>query len=146
MKLIDADLLREIIYRMKEKYLKKITDGDMMKYFKTEFEIYREVLDYMRACSCPTYTVIQADSGNWIPCKDKLPDVGVNVILTFRDTFHTHPSWPKVQVMPAWICNVDEDNPKGEWAIEGRLGNYVVDIDSGIAWQPLPAPYKESED
>lgn len=74
--------------------------------------------------------------------KKELPEKGVNVILTFKDTFHTHPSWPKIQVLPAWICNVDDDNPKGQWAIEGRLGNYVINIDDGIAWKPLPEPYK----
>ena len=143
MKLIDADLLRNVCISLSRKYQKEISDKNTLKYFEKEFEIYNTVADTLRAATCPTYTVIQAKCDDWIPCSKQLPEKGVNVILTFKDTFHTHPSWPKVQVLPAWICNVDEDNPRGQWAIEGRLGNYVIDIDSGIAWKPLPEPYKE---
>ena len=77
----------------------------------------------------------------WISCNKRLPDCGEDVILYFHDSFHKHPSWPKMDVKPAWRCNVDEeDSPDGAWAIEGRLGNYVVDLKDGIAWMPLPEP------
>ena len=138
MKLIDADLLHIVISKMKEKYMPKLKNKEMQEYALMEFQIWDEVLDAMRACTCPTYTVMEAKSNGWIPCSEKRPDAGVNVILRFRDTFHTDSSWPKIQVMPAWICNVSEDMPDGEWAIEGRLGNYTVDIQDGIEWQPLP--------
>lgn len=146
MRLVDADLMWEIIRQMKEKYLKNLAESNKLEYLQTEFQICMEVFNELRACTCPTYTVIQAKSNDWIPCEKELPEKGVNVILTFKDTFHTHPSWPKIQVLPAWICNVDDDNPKGQWAIEGRLGNYVINIDDGIAWKPLPEPYKGDED
>ena len=144
MKLVDADLLQVVIRQLKEKYLKKDTSTkERLEYFETEFEMYKEVLDRLQACTCPTYTVIETESSGWILCSERLPEKGVNVILTFRDTFHTHPSWPKVQVMVAWICNCGDEHPDGEWAIEGRLGNYVVNLEDGIAWQPLPKPYQE---
>ena len=78
--------------------------------------------------------------GKWIPCRERLPRVGEDVILYFRDTYHTDPSWPETQFLPAWRCNVaEEDTPNGQWAIEGRLWNTVViDIEDGIAWMPMP--------
>ena len=79
-------------------------------------------------------------SDNWILSRDRLPEVGEDVILYFKDTVHTHPSWPKIDVKPAWRCNVGEKNsPDGDWAIEGRLGNFVIPLQDGIAWMPLPA-------
>ena len=79
-------------------------------------------------------------SGKWILSRDGLPEVGEDVILFFKDSFHKHPSRPKIDVKPAWRCNVGEKNsPEGDWAIEGRLGNYVIPLQDGIAWMPLPA-------
>ena len=81
--------------------------------------------------------------GEWIPCSERLPKIGQDVILFFHDSIHTHPSWEKTPVMPAWICNVGEEaSPNGEWAIEGRFGGnmWVEPLDSGIAWMPLPNP------
>ena len=76
----------------------------------------------------------------WILCRDRLPKSGEEVVLFFRDTFHTHPSWPKTQVLCAWRCNVNENKtPNGEWAIEGRCwNNVVISLEDGIAWMPLP--------
>lgn len=86
----------------------------------------------------------QAGYGTWIPCGERLPKAGENVILYFRDTFHTDPSWPETQVLPAWRCNVAEENkPNGQWAIEGRIwSTTVIDIEDGIAWMPLPKAVK----
>lgn len=90
----------------------------------------------------------QPKVGQWIPCSERLPEAGENIILTFKDTFHTHPTMAnKIRVMPAWRCNVcEEETPDGAWAIEGRLGKFAVDITDGIAWMPLPPAFKESED
>ncbi len=142
MHLVDADLLRDVIEQMRPRITTRETDEYWQKYWKAEFEIYRSALYAIREASPPELVVLQAEREGWTPCSEGLPEVGANVILTFRDTFHTHPSWPKVAVMPAWICNVSEEKPRGEWAIEGRLGNYIVDIDSGIAWMPMPAAYQ----
>lgn len=144
MKLIDADLLRDIMYEYVTK-LKKEDKELYYRYFEKELELVRTITDAVRAATVPELRIIQADYGDWILCSERLPEVGANVILTFRDTFHTHDSWPKITVMPAWICNVDEDSPKGMWAIEGRLGDYIIDIESGIAWMPMPEAYKEKE-
>ena len=96
-----------------------------------------------------TFTKIQKQDafGKWILCSERLPERGENVILFFRDTFHTHPSWPKTNVTSAWRCNVDEDTtPNGQWALQGRLWNdTVIDIVDGIAWMPMPYAPKMEE-
>lgn len=140
MKLIDSDFIQNVLYIWRSKHPDK---ERALKYFWEEFEVFKYVADQCRAATAPELRIIQAKYDGWIPCKKELPETGANVILTFEDTFHTHKSWPRIAVMPAWICNVDEERPKGEWAIEGRLGNYCVDIESGIAWMPMPEPSKE---
>lgn len=142
MKLLEADLVQNIIYQYKAKFRKENKEA-FMNYFKQEFEIFEAVINAVKEATDPELRIIQAEYGGWIPCEKELPETGANVILTYKDTFHTHESWPRIAVMPAWICNVDEENPKGMWAIEGRLGNYCIDIESGIAWMPMPEPYKE---
>ncbi len=143
MKLVDADLLLLVINKLRDKHkLDSSQNDEWIKYWDKEFEIYDEVLKAIRAATSPEITVVQSKHDTWVPCDMELPPVGADVILTYRDTFHTHESWPKVSVMPAWICNIDDDNPKGQWAIEGRLGNYVLPIEDGIAWMPMPEPYK----
>ena len=74
---------------------------------------------------------------NWILVKERLPDIGQDVILAFHDTFHTDATWPKVAVKPAWRCNVVADSPNGEWAIE-HLYNMTIPIEDGIAWMEMP--------
>ena len=144
MKLVDLDYYNYIVNELRQKYLGEIKDDEKMTYFKTLFNIYSDICDALKACTCPTYTVIEAESDGWIKCSERLPDQGVNVILTFNDTYHIDPSWPEIQVLPAWRCNVGEDEtPDGAWAIEGRLGGYSIPLEDGIAWKPLPKPYQE---
>ena len=85
----------------------------------------------------------------WIPCSKRLPKRGDDVILYFKDTYHTEKGWEPYIVMPAWRCNVgEEDTPNGAWAIEGRLGGFgwVQPLETGIAWMKLPKPpRKENE-
>lgn len=74
---------------------------------------------------------------DWILVKDRLPDIGQDVILVFHDTFHTDATWPKVAVRPAWRCNVGAYSPNGEWAIEHGY-HMTIPIEDGIAWMELP--------
>ena len=77
----------------------------------------------------------------WILCRDRLPDAGEDIILFFKDTLHKHPQWPKMDVKPAWRCNLGAKNsPNGDWAIGGRFGTYAIPFHDGIAWMPLPEP------
>lgn len=77
--------------------------------------------------------------GEWILCSEKLPEMGEDIILYFKDTYHTHLSWPETNIKSAWRCNINEITPNGQWAINGRLWrDTVLDIEDGIAWMPMP--------
>ena len=84
MKLVDADFLRDLFISLKKKYLGEFTDKDRRDYICAELDLYCDIMASLPACSCPTYTVIEAESQNWIPCAERLPEAGVNVILTFN--------------------------------------------------------------
>ena len=89
----------------------------------------------------PKKNSVDGQYWNWIACQYRLPPVGQDVILYFRDTFHTRQDWPEFVVSTAWRCNVGNDNPDGQWCLTGRLyGIYpgVIDIKDGIAWMALP--------
>ncbi len=123
---------------MRHRITQKEMGKDWMKYWNAEFELFSAVCNAVREASPPQVVIIQAKREGWTPCSEELPPVGADVILRFKDTLHTHPDWPKTAVKPAWICNVCEETPRGQWAIEGRLGDFIVDIDSGIEWMPMP--------
>lgn len=59
----------------------------------------------------------------WIPCSERLPDVGVEVITTT--------DWSDVLI--AWLEKC------GAWETE----EYILDNDEILAWMPLPEPYRE---
>ncbi len=146
MKLVDADLLSLVVNGLRKKYTERdkltLDNPDWRKHCDREFEIFNAALDALKEASIPAYTVLYAEHGDWVACSDEMPPAGVDVILTFEDTFHTHPSWPRIAVKPAWICNVGEEKtPNGEWAIEGRLGNFCVPLEAGLGWMPLPKGY-----
>lgn len=121
-----------------------------MSDWNVEFEKWLKELEEKREVarvSPPDGQDASGQYGQWILCDDRLPEAGQDVILLFRDTFHTHSDWPKVVVSTAWLCNVDEERtPKGEWALTGRLYSIwpkVISIKNGIAWMALPEPPKE---
>ena len=60
----------------------------------------------------------------WIPCSERLPTEGVNVLVTT----------PWKQIFIAWL-----DYDDGEWI------TYEVNDKKIIAWMPLPEPYKEEQ-
>lgn len=110
-----------------------------------EFEKWLKALNEQRAAAqaaAPDLNDVSGQYGEWILCKDRLPEKGQDVILVFRDTFHTHRSWPRIAISPAWRCNVGEEKtPDGEWALTGRLYSIWpkgIGIEDGIAWMALP--------
>lgn len=147
MRLVNADLLSMVVneYLNEHRVKPRHDDEDWKRYWDYEFEIFNAVLDAIREEAPAETIIIESEHSDWVPCSQELPPVGADVILTFRDTFHTHPDWPKVAVKPAWRCNVEEETPDGRWAIEGRLGNFGVNIEDGIAWMPMPKMYEEQD-
>lgn len=63
----------------------------------------------------------------WIPCGERLPEVGKGVLLT--TTFPT--------VIIGWLKS------DGKWMIYENDGNSFQDYI--IAWMPLPEPYQRGE-
>ena len=122
----------------------------MMDEYEKDLKISREYAEFlgdalekkreiMDAEEAEALRILRRNDG-MIGCQNEPAPPGQDVILIFHDTYHTHPSWPKIAIAPAWRCNVGEDDskPYGQWAIDGRLGGYVVDYGDGICWMPLP--------
>lgn len=64
----------------------------------------------------------KAEEVRWIPCKERLPDDGVNVLVQFIDGYTE-------------ICRL----LGGCWEV--LYGEYTG-IHTAVAWMPLPEPYK----
>lgn len=73
--------------------------------------------------------------GRWIPVSEELPEDGVNVLIyAERNAYNDKGTFRKKVIDIGW--QVD-----GKWHIDGCNGV------CGIAWMPLPEPYKaESEE
>ena len=64
--------------------------------------------------------------GKWIPCKERLPENNVEVLVST--------TWGSIEI--AWLS-------KGTWVTE----EFYFDEDRlPIAWMPLPVPYKGEHD
>lgn len=66
----------------------------------------------------------------WIPCSEKIPDIGTEVLVT------------DYEVM--WICNLFEspDSNDGRYQWEDNYGHWY-EFDRWDAWMTLPPPLKE---
>lgn len=69
----------------------------------------------------------------WIPCSSKLPEECERVLMFYeRNAYNDEGCYRKVTQDVGWQVN-------GNWFVDGCSG--VV----GIAWMPLPEPYKAGE-
>ena len=71
------------------------------------------------------WLINQQPQTGWIPCSERLPDME-NVLGTTEEC----------EIKMVWY------NPN----LKKWFGSPVVHIENVIAWQPLPQPYKESEE
>lgn len=93
---------------------------------------YTEVEQEVMCRACRTGDIIEfieeASSQNqWIPCSERLPEEGKPVLITIK--------WQKGEPTV-------EKSIRGDYNFWGGFGRNI-DV---IAWQPLPEPYKESEE
>ena len=72
-------------------------------------------------------------TNGWIPCVERLPNIGETVLLTVAVNRGISHEYGSVDI--AWIC--DKEN-KCFYGTDGKYSH-----DEAIAWQPLPEPYKE---
>ena len=73
----------------------------------------------------------KVDATKWIPVSERLPEEGVDVNVTLKDFSVTRAGFYS----------------EGDWWLiteHGTLENYPIQY--VVAWNPLPKPYKESED
>lgn len=65
-------------------------------------------------------------NGGWIPCNERLPEAGQTVLVQdFEDYYE--------------VCNCETKQ-----GVKGfSSGDWWASANNYIAWQPLPAPYKE---
>ena len=73
--------------------------------------------------------------GSWIPVAERLPDNGYGVLVTVNGK-HDNITFVNALEIAKYV------NIEG-WIIEGYLDWINPDV---TAWQPLPEPYKESEE
>jgi len=88
--------------------------------------------------SCSSMFYEPRPHGEWIPCSERLPEECENVLAWIeRDAwfdFHDEP----IRVQECAIG----------WHVEGRwhFDGYAGGTTEGIAWMPLPEPYKRGEE
>ena len=73
--------------------------------------------------------------GGWIPVSERLPEDGYGVLVTVNGKHNNITFVDALEI-------AEYGNTEG-WIIEGYLDWLDPDV---IAWQPLPEPYKESEE
>ena len=81
--------------------------------------------------------VAEEYNGGWIPCSERLPEDGTDVLVQFE--YYRYGNYNRLfqTIGISYTYN-------GEWSgfVNGSSGWSDLRI---IAWQPLPEPYKEKE-
>ena len=69
---------------------------------------------------------------HWIPCSERLPEIDKEVLVTDGEIY--------------WVCSLFEspDIEDGLYQWEDNYGHWH-ELDTWIAWMPLPEPYKGGE-
>lgn len=124
-------------------------DGDRLKaYFidKVKDFTYKtihvdDVVAYIDAM--PTVEAMR-----WIPVDERLPEVGVTVLVQMREGFKQ--SWEEQRLIEFGRISphrYDIDGCGWEWLDESGADFWAPDVnDAIIAWMPLPQPWKGADD
>lgn len=115
MRLIDADAL-------KRKMQKVATKAWKMKLNASIEKTFNQCIDYID--SAPT---IEPKQGEWIPCSERLPEIGMKTILLYDSEEISGGTY---------IGNL-------AWNAAFASKNEFVKV---IAWMPLPEPWKGTDD
>lgn len=87
-----------------------------------------DLSDYSDRLWKAAYERGKAEAMQWIPCSERLPKIGKEVLL----------SEPNDMFIAEYYGS---GLPEGVWRVDG-IGHYLQDI-KGCAWMPLPEPYRE---
>ena len=65
----------------------------------------------------------------WIPCSERLPEDGQDVLVTYKTTGKIHP------------CQYHDDGSRNPWY--SYIDQCRAYMNVVLAWMPLPEPYRE---
>lgn len=88
------------------------------------FEIINQAADTTEALSEKLQVENMDNGGGWIACKDRLPDIECDVLLSLRS----------LDIYTGFRANTE-----GMFYVEGEG---YVEYENVLAWQPLPEPYR----
>lgn len=106
-----------------------IDEKKLINYIKTEINPYGRPFEgtvFEFGCKVMEYIENMEKAGEWIPCSERLPEMGERVLL--QDQYGCR------EIGEREIKGVQEGFSDGVW---WSSANHYV------AWMPLPAPYKE---
>ena len=129
MRLIDADTLKT----------------EMTKPIPYDKEIADKLWEGWHECTIAVDRLINnvptIEPMKWIPCSERLPEIGETVLTFDGDCIC-------VERRIEWI-DTPEGQLEGEWWIDGYDGDECDPINlrdgTAIAWMPLPKPYERNE-
>ena len=128
MRLIDADKFEKYLLSIQDKYNENIKEcreqGNVfaVSYLNTHKDLLINIRQKFRQ---------QPTVGEWIPCSERLPEDGDNVLVCLTNGTYDI----------AFIHNYD--NKYYCWL--SNSDDYCYENESIIAWMPLPLPFKEDE-
>ena len=113
----------KILERLEESYIDCFHQGDYK--FNNAIDKAEQIVQEVEE---EFATDTNVGTNGWIPCSDRLPEEEADVLLSLRS----------LDVYTGFRANAE-----GCFYIDG---DGYVEYENVVAWQPLPEPYKESED
>ena len=124
-----VERIQEVMTIIRTQHMCKDMDGECTtedrETYIQRFEALRMAIEALR----------EPQASGWIPVTEKLPENGCGVLVTVNGK---HSNITFVNALEI----AEYRNTEG-WIIEGYLDWLDPNV---IAWQPLPEPYKESEE
>ena len=95
-------------------------------------EVYKMGLEAIKSKHTKLINATIEPEPHWIPCKERLPKDGQNVLVTYRTTNKIHP------------CQYHDDGSRNPWY--SYIDQCRAYMNVVTAWMPLPECYREGEE